>query len=148
MANQQEQAEVAFAAGLLHDAGKLVLMTRMPAKYQEVLALAEREQRPTHQAEKELIGSNHAEVGAYLLGLWGLPHAIIEPVAFHHTWDQVEASPNIVGLICFADALAHEVMPLGKAPVLTTSQWETLQGSRLLSSYRKIAAQEAKTLCK
>jgi putative nucleotidyltransferase with HDIG domain len=146
MANQQELAEVAFAAGLLHDAGKLVLMTRMPAKYQEVLDLAEQEQRPVHEAEKELIGSDHAEVGAYLLGLWGLPHAIIEPVAFHHSWEQVEAGSQIVRTICFADALAHEAMPPGKAPVLTASQWKTLQGDQLLSGYRKIAAQEVNTL--
>jgi hypothetical protein len=51
-----------------------------------------------------------------------------------------------VSLICLADALAHEAMPPGKAPVLTASQWKTLQGDQLLSGYRKIAAQEVKTL--
>ena len=53
---------------------------------------------------------------------------------------------RVVAAICFADALAHEATPLEKAPVLTASQWETIQGNRLLSNYRKIAAQEAKTL--
>jgi HD-like signal output (HDOD) protein/CheY-like chemotaxis protein len=146
LVTQHDQAEVAFAAGLLHDAGKLVLMTRMSAEYQEALALAERTQTPVHEAEKELIGANHAEVGAYLLGLWGLPHVIIEPVAFHHSWKDVERGPSVVSAICIADALAHEAMPPEKSPVLTASQWETIQGNRLLSNYRKIAAQEAKTL--
>ena len=39
---------------------------------------------PLHRAETRIIGASHAEVGAYLLGLWGLPYPVIEAVAHHH----------------------------------------------------------------
>jgi HD-like signal output (HDOD) protein len=43
------------------------------------------EQRPLFECEKQIIGATHAEIGAYLLGLWGLPYPIVEAVAMHHT---------------------------------------------------------------
>ncbi|MCM2334778.1 MAG: response regulator [Anaeromyxobacteraceae bacterium] len=79
------RAEAAFAAGLLHDCGKLVLMDRLPGPYAEALAEARSLRRPAHELERARLGADHAEVGAYLLGLWGLPHAIVEGVAFHHS---------------------------------------------------------------
>jgi HD-like signal output (HDOD) protein len=49
-----------------------------------VLARSERERRPAFAIEQELRGFTHAEVGAHVLGLWGLPHTIVEAVAYHH----------------------------------------------------------------
>lgn len=74
----------AFTAGLLHDVGQLVLVANQPEQYTEVLRLAQTEQFPIDRAERQVFGATHAEVGAYLLGLWGLPTAIVEAVAFHH----------------------------------------------------------------
>jgi putative nucleotidyltransferase with HDIG domain len=74
----------AFTAGLLHDVGQLVLVANQPEQYTEVLRLAQIEQLPIDRAERQVFGATHAEVGAYLLGLWGLPTAIVEAVAFHH----------------------------------------------------------------
>jgi len=71
-------------AGMLHDVGKLVLAAKMPQDYQSVLTLASEKNLALHQAEKELLGVTHAEVGAYLLGLWGFSHTIIEVVSLHH----------------------------------------------------------------
>jgi len=76
--------ECALTAGLLHDCGKLAFAANMGSQYQEALALAKAENLPVDEAEKVSLGASHAEVGAYLLGLWGLPDAIIEAVAFHH----------------------------------------------------------------
>ncbi len=76
--------ENAFLAGLLHDVGRLVLESNLPQEYTKVQALA-REQRLTlSHAEQELLGASHAQVGAYLLGKWGLRDAIVEAVTFHH----------------------------------------------------------------
>lgn len=74
----------AFTAGLLHDVGKLILAASLPDPYQRVLAESKAQNIPLWQAEERTFGTSHAEVGAYLLGLWGLPTSIVEAVAWHH----------------------------------------------------------------
>ncbi len=73
-----------FTAGLLHDAGKLILAFAMENKYQHVLDAIRKDGKKLIAAETEILGCNHAEVAAYLLGLWGLPEAVIDGVAWHH----------------------------------------------------------------
>ena len=60
-------------AALVHDVGKLVLATRSPRHFVRALDEAAREQIPLFAAERQLMGVTHAEVGAYLLGIWGCP---------------------------------------------------------------------------
>ena len=74
----------AFMAGLLHDVGKLLLADRLPLAYVGALRAARERGIPLWQAEREAIGTSHAEVGAYLMGLWGLPDPIVEALAYHH----------------------------------------------------------------
>jgi len=73
-----------MTAGTLHDLGKLVLINHFPSEYAKVLQLTENQKLSTLQAERAVFGTSHAEVGAYLLGNWSLPHAIVEAVAYHH----------------------------------------------------------------
>lgn len=79
------ETEDAFTAGMLHDMGKLMLANSLPDEYEKALTLARSEQMPQTEAEMEVFGATHAGLAAYLLGLWGLPAAIVEAVAFHHT---------------------------------------------------------------
>ena len=74
----------AFMAGLLHDIGLLVLNTNFPDRYREVFRLIKEDGRCVTTAEREVFGATHADVGAYLLGIWGLHEVIVEAVAFHH----------------------------------------------------------------
>src|SRR3990172_2000376 len=73
-----------FIAGLLHDVGKLILADNLPDDYNKAFELAVKNKISLYQAEKEIFEVTHASVGAYLLGLWGLPDPILEAVAFHH----------------------------------------------------------------
>jgi putative nucleotidyltransferase with HDIG domain len=73
-----------FTAGLLHDAGKLILASAMENKYHDVLDAVRKGGQKLIAAETEILGCSHAEVAAYLLGLWGLPEAVIDGVAWHH----------------------------------------------------------------
>lgn len=82
---EKEIIDNSFMAGMLHDLGKLVLAVNFPKDYAEVLKLSDQGDISFHDAEKKILGATHAEVGAYLLGLWGLPETIVEAVAFHHT---------------------------------------------------------------
>lgn len=81
---QVTMANDAFTAGLLHDAGHLVLAANLPKLYAERTKLIQTHRLVPDEAELQVFGATHAEVGAYLLGLWGLPDAIVETVAFHH----------------------------------------------------------------
>jgi HD-like signal output (HDOD) protein len=73
-----------FTAGLLHDVGRLVLMANFPDRYSLVLSMAAKEGVPLTEIERSVFGACHAQVGGYLLGLWGLPVSIVEAAAFHH----------------------------------------------------------------
>jgi HD-like signal output (HDOD) protein/ActR/RegA family two-component response regulator len=79
------EAEEAYTAGMLHDAGKLMLANSLPEQFQQALALAAEQNIRFDDAELEVFGASHAGAAAYLLGLWGLPAPIVEAVAFHHT---------------------------------------------------------------
>jgi putative nucleotidyltransferase with HDIG domain len=76
------EQDITFLAGLLHDLGKLVLAQGRPADYRALLRASGG--LPTPEQEREVFGSTHAEVGAYLLGLWGLPEEAVEALAWHH----------------------------------------------------------------
>lgn len=80
----QQMAEDAFTAGLLHDLGKLLLASNLGEDYRRVLELARDERIPLWQMEERELQATHAEIGGYLLGLWGMPVPLIEAVAFHH----------------------------------------------------------------
>ncbi len=82
--SNQAEANEAFIAGLLHDVGKLVLATGLQSTFESALALQAKENIPFWQAEQQTIGCTHAEVGGYLLGLWGFPPDVVEAAAFHH----------------------------------------------------------------
>jgi HD-like signal output (HDOD) protein len=95
-------------AGLLHDVGKLVLVVNVPDKYERVIEIKRDQNISLNQAEQSVFGTSHAEVGAYLTGLWGLPDAIVEAVAFHHR-PNICLSDNLIPLtfVHIADGLEH-----------------------------------------
>jgi HD-like signal output (HDOD) protein len=79
----KETANDAFTAGLLHDIGEVVLAVNLPEQFAKVKEMMTCEQISQRQAELAVFETTHSEVGAYLIGLWGLPRSIVEAVAFH-----------------------------------------------------------------
>jgi len=77
------ECDHAFTAGMLHDMGKLMLADSLPEEFQRAIQLAIDEKIPLAEAERQVSGATHAGLAAYLFGLWGLPAAIVEAVAFH-----------------------------------------------------------------
>ncbi|WHZ15306.1 MAG: hypothetical protein OJF52_002149 [Nitrospira sp.] len=74
----------AYTAGLLHDVGILVFVANMRERYNAILNAAHDQNLILSTLERQEVGATHAEVGAHLLGLWGLGDPIVEAVAFHH----------------------------------------------------------------
>jgi HD-like signal output (HDOD) protein len=102
-------ADHALMAGLLHDVGRLILVSQCPDTYAQVVELARREGGTLVQAEQRLLNTTHAAVGAYLLALWGLPDPIVEAVAYHHGPQQCPHPQfGVVTVVHIADVLADE----------------------------------------
>jgi putative nucleotidyltransferase with HDIG domain len=109
VAGSEGNRDTAVAAGILHDVGKLVLSVGRPRALEEVLRTARHDSRPAHLVEGEILAVDHAAIGAYLLGIWGLPQEIVEAIAFHHA---PSAAPHpafdTIAVIHVADALVRE----------------------------------------
>jgi HD-like signal output (HDOD) protein len=103
-------ADDALLAGLLHNIGYGILLQECPQEMQKAVELSLTQKLPLHQAERTVIGASHAEIGAYLLGLWGLPYAVIEAVAYQHHPEQVQQKQFDV---LAALSTAHALRPPG-----------------------------------
>ena len=98
-----------FMAGLLHDVGKLVLASSFSDSLIRIVDSSRDQNLSFYEAEYQILGTTHAEIGAYLLGLWGLPNSIVEAVAFHHMPQNFPDNIfNPLAAIHFADALEYE----------------------------------------
>ena len=116
---------MAFLAGTLHDIGKLVLIT-------------------TGVQEEDFAPVGHAEIGAYLLGLWGMPYPVMEAVAFHHRpWDVQHSGKQLVDVLYLAEMLAEELdgadCQLDEHPAYL----EQIGVAGSIDAYREAAAQLA-----
>lgn len=79
-----EVVEDTFTAGLLHDLGKLLLVANEPEHFKRVTDLMSAKQISQWEAEHEVLGLTHSELGAWLAAIWGLPLAIVEAISMHH----------------------------------------------------------------
>ncbi len=98
-------ASDAFVAGLLADIGQIVLLLARGSEWRDCRSEAKLSDRPLQAVEQEHFGTSHAEVGAYLLGIWGLPYSLVEAVATHHSPDRILAplySPTAIAAIAAA----------------------------------------------
>jgi HD-like signal output (HDOD) protein/CheY-like chemotaxis protein len=143
------KAQDAFSAAILQDAGMLVLMARLPDTFRQIVTTSRESGRPIHEVEAEVLGVTHAEVGAYLLGIWGLPYSIVEAVAHHHlpmragvpAWD-------VVGAVHVASCLAGELAfprsdgHVGAGMVLDTNYLAQLGVLDNLPAWKTIASSE------
>lgn len=108
LAGDRVTAEIAHSVGLLHDVGKLVLADRVSG-YEGVVHTAMAANTPLHQVEQDELGATHAEVGAYLLGLWNLPEVMVQAVANHHSPDEIRDLLGPCEIVRVANALVHRV---------------------------------------
>jgi HD-like signal output (HDOD) protein len=114
-------ADDALLAGLLHDIGYWVLAQECPQDLSAAVKLAAQEGIALHAAENRVFGASHAEIGAYLLGIWGLPYAVVEAVAHHHQPQRVVHTEfDVLGALVIGHALATgdetTVVPTARTP--------------------------------
>lgn len=96
----------AMLAALLHDIGYWVLVQECPLEIVRAREVASAEHISLQDAEARVLGASHGEIGAYLLGLWGLPYAVIEAVANHHAPRRVQQKEfDVLAALAVAHAL-------------------------------------------
>ncbi len=147
-AEKRDKKEVddALAAGLLHDCGKLVFAACPECCYGDVLKFSSEAPVPLYEAELEKLEASHAEAGACLLDLWGLPDSIVEAVAFHHTPRECCAKNQaVLTAVHVADALIQETGLVGtRAGVerLDTEYLESVGVADRLDDWKALVPQD------
>ncbi len=140
--------DTVFVAGMLHDVGKLILAAKFSERFENTLTAAEKEHCALHKVEERERGFTHAEIGAYLLGLWGIPFNVVEAVAFHHAANEVARQDlDAVSAVHVADLLAHEIEDPPPGPGLEApaagnrdAEFEQLGVVENLAQWRVMAA--------
>lgn len=121
----------AYAAGVLHDIGKVVLRQSFPERFEGVVALARDQRLSIAEAERGVLGSDHAEVGGWLAERWGLPADLVEAIACHHRPERAVVNPELSNLTHLANALAERMghpWPQGTEPhPLHPAAWQKIE---------------------
>lgn len=121
--------ESAFMAGLLHDIGRLVLVTEFRPQYQAAINYRTRHDCAMREAERAILSCDHAAVGQALAEHWRFPPAIQMAVAGHHTPGQ-QRNGSLANLVHVADAIAHALDLCADenelVPSLSPDAWNSL----------------------
>ncbi|MHC1700577.1 MAG: HDOD domain-containing protein [Humidesulfovibrio sp.] len=105
----KDEADNAYIAALLHDVGKLLLDAYCATECEDIYREVRESNRLVAEVEAEQLGLTHAQVGAYLLGLWGLPSAVVHAVARHHAKDPEPGGLCAADVAYFANLLDHDI---------------------------------------
>jgi putative nucleotidyltransferase with HDIG domain len=100
-----------FVGALLHDMGISVLHQHFNDEYRKILSTIEQSHLTFLEAEQEILGVTHAEVGGWLAERWNFPRQLVEAIAMHHRPLQAEENPELVSIIHCADVLANRLHP-------------------------------------
>lgn len=139
----QQFIDHTFTAGLLHDVGQLILATNLPDEYNQVLNLVHTQNLELLEAERQVFTATHPEVGAYLLGIWGLPSPVVEALAFHHDpLRNLNKQFSPLTLVHTADVLTCEARPCqdwGVLPQIDTGYLTELNCLQRLPLWREMS---------
>lgn len=107
LGDSKSEVEAAYMSGLLHDIGKIIIVDC--DKYRnEILSKMELDKLKYNEAEKLVLGTTHADIGAYLLRLWGLPEIVTEAVLHHHDANRFEEGDiNILTAVHLANVIVE-----------------------------------------
>jgi len=126
----EQNIERFFTAGLLHDIGKLIIFVEAPKYAVEVITKCEETNELMFKVEKDVLGFDHAKLGAMLLKKWKLPEDIVATVYYHHMPSISSGDIVAPGIIHIADIITHAVQ-FGSSgekfvPTLNGKAWDAL----------------------
>jgi HD-like signal output (HDOD) protein/CheY-like chemotaxis protein len=135
--------ERAYAAGLLREVGLLVLAGQRPALYGRLREAAAAHPGPMWEVEAQVLGVTQAAIGAYLLGIWGLPAALVEAVSHHQVPGADPRALDLAAAVAISAALIDEAAAAGRvAPVAGERYLEGRGFGAQLEHWRALAREE------
>jgi HD-like signal output (HDOD) protein len=134
----QNARQIPVLAGLMHDLGKLLLATQDTEEYRRIRQQSAQDKVPMHEVESESLWCNHATIGAYLMGLWGLPFSAVEAVALHHTAEKQNRERLDCLTVYAANLLINRSGDTGFNDYYTTEQLEALLSPHEFSQWTSI----------
>lgn len=136
-----DNKDTALSAGLLHSIGKLIFADRMPEEWGKAFVQAKEEGSVLSSVEMEHFNTDYAQVGGYLLGLWGLPQEMVEAIAFHNTPMQSgETGLGLAATTHIASVLAAEALNLSGYALDAELLTSVPQIDTKLDKWRSLAA--------
>lgn len=117
-------------AGLIHDIGKVAIKMELPREYQKITELSQEKKISRLEAEREVLGLDHAEVGSWLAKSWNLPNKLVEPIACHHDPHLAREEQQASAIVHFANIMIRG-LGYGHAgdiwvPPLNNKAWKLL----------------------
>ena len=95
--------------GLLHDMGKVLLLEGLGDQYLDAVRVANESGRELFDCEEELLGFNHAQVGALIAAQWNLPAAVVNAIQYHHGPDAEQKKDPVANLLAHTNLMTHRV---------------------------------------
>jgi putative nucleotidyltransferase with HDIG domain len=121
--------DVAFTAGLLHDIGRLVLVTGHPQAYSEVLAWRDKEDSDWEVAERAVLGVDHVDAGIALAEHWNFSDTMRQAIAWHHA-PETPGAGFLAAIVHVANAVVHALDLAGEehelVPALSSVAWDAM----------------------
>ena len=101
--------DTVFTAGLLHDIGKVILDQYDFEKLNLIMDRVFNDSAPFLDAENEILGYNHAQIGGIIASEWNLPEVLIEAISFHHHPQEAKENPEVVSVVHIADNICSMI---------------------------------------
>jgi putative nucleotidyltransferase with HDIG domain len=127
---REQNIELFFTAGILHDIGRLILFSKASEQYHDIMVNCREDRQLLFNTEREMMGFDHADLGSTMLKAWKLPSNLIEMVAFHHNVLRAARYPYETSIVHVADIIAH-ALQIGNSgelfvPPLHDAVWEQI----------------------
>jgi len=135
---QTQQSELDYVAGLIHDVGKIVMASAFPDHFAEIYIQRSEADMELSELEREVLGVDHAELGALYLRSQSLPSEYVDIVQFHHQPDKAPSHGEVAAAVQVADLLVQEgkIGYSGRLPVTKPDLWCQSTGWKMLFGNR------------
>jgi len=140
--DKEAVGQVSMAA-LLHDLGKLLLCADFTDEYNRILGEVRETNQVVSEVERKVLGTTHAQIGAYLLALWGIPSEVVDVIANHHSPQALDGKVSMDLMLFSANLFDHHltiINPSYVQPELPMARFEALGVADKIEMWRNVAS--------